>query len=97
MASSTEGKDQQHPLWSRDRQVVNTLLQEQPTDYNLAELARLKIRYSGFPGARDIQQDLEKVMKQWNFTEATLFAKTREIHATSQVYRGRGSKREDWS
>lgn len=97
MASSTEGKDQQHPLWSRDRQVVNTLLQEQPTDYNLAELARLKIRYSGFPGARDIQQDLEKVMKLWNFTEATLFAKTREIHATSQVYRGRGSKREDWS
>ncbi len=90
-------KDQQHPLWSSDRQIVNTLLAEHPTDYNLAELARLRTRYRGFPGARDIQADLDKVLKQWNLTEDALNAETRRIHAEAQVYKGRGSKREDWS
>lgn len=90
-------KDQQHPQWSSDRQIVNTLLEGQPTDYNLAELARLRIRYHGFPGARDIQADLDKVLHQWQLTEETLLIKTRQIHQAAQVYRGRGSQREDWS
>ncbi len=90
-------KDQQHPQWSADRQVVNSLLEGQPTDYNLAELARLRIRYRSFPGARDIQTDLDKVLSQWQLDEETLFAKTRQIHQTAQVYRGRGGQREDWS
>jgi hypothetical protein len=97
MAEDAKQKDQQHPLWSSDRQIVNTLLAGEPTDYNLAELARLRIRYRGFPGARDIQADLEKVLQQWKLTEAVLFAKTREIHATTQVYRGRTNSKEDWS
>ena len=92
-----DSKDQQHPQWSQDRQIVNALLNGEVTDYNLAELARLKIRYTGFPGARDIQKDLDQVMKQWGFTEETLLAKTREIHATETVYRGRRGDREDWS
>lgn len=90
-------KDQQHPLWNADRQTVNTLLEGQPTDYNLAELARMRIRYQGFPGARDIQADLDRALSQWQMTEEMLFAKTRDIHQVAQVYRGRGSKREDWS
>lgn len=90
-------KDQQHPLWGSDRQIVNTLLAEAPTDYNLAELARLRLRYRGFPGARDIQTDLETVLKQWNLTDETLNAKTCQIHTDAQVYKGRGSKRDDWS
>ncbi|MBD3883300.1 DUF3288 family protein [Phormidium tenue FACHB-886] len=90
-------KDQQHPLWSEDRQILNSLLQGQPTDYNLAELARLQIRYRDFPGARDIQADLKKVLAQWQLTEETLFSKTRQIHQIAQVYRGRGTQREDWS
>jgi Protein of unknown function (DUF3288) len=94
---ATSSKDQQHPQWESDRQVVNTLLTGEPNDYNLAELARLRIRYRGFPGARDIQSDLEKVLKQWQMTEEALFAKTRQIHQVAQVYRGRGSQREDWS
>lgn len=57
-------KDQQHPQWESDRQVTNALLSAEPTDYNLAELARLRIRYRGFPGARDIQADLEKILAQ---------------------------------
>lgn len=96
MADATQ-TDQQHPLWSTDRAVVNTLLDGEPTDYNLAELARLRIRYNGFPGARDIQQDLDRALERWAMTEAELFSRTREIHQAAQVYRGRGSQRDDWS
>ncbi len=95
--SSGSGKDQQHPLWYQDRQVVNGLLESQPNDYNLAELARLRIRYHGFPGARDIQADLDKVLQQWQMTEEMLFVRTREIHQIAQVYRGRTNQRDDWS
>jgi hypothetical protein len=89
--------DQQHPLYSGDRQIVTSLIDSEPTDYNLAELARLRIRYRGFPGARDIQSDLDIILQQWQLTEEELFVKTRQIHQLNQVYRGRGSQREDWS
>jgi len=92
-----KNKDQQHPQWSSDRQIANRLLQEDASDYNLAELARLLIRYAGFPGARDIQSDLQKALHRWQLTEASLFEKTRQIHSAGQVYRGRGSKRDDWN
>lgn len=97
MPDSANQKEQQHPLWSSDRQIVNTLLASEPTDYHLCELARLRIRYNGFPGARDIQADLEKVLTRWQLTEDQLFEKTRQIHQSGQVYKGRGSQREDWS
>lgn len=98
MTEPSENKDQQHPLYSRDRQIVNSLMSGSPTDYNLAELARLRIRYCGFPGARDIQTDLDKVMKLWGFTETALYEKTRQIHAAGPIYKGRASKgeQEDW-
>ncbi len=92
-----EGKDQQHPQWSSDRQVLNAILEGQPTDYHLAELARLRIRYRGFPGARDILADLDQALSRWQLSEAELFAKTRQIHQLAQVYQGRGSRRDDWS
>ena len=60
-----EQKDQQHPLWKADREIVDRLLTEEATDLNLAELGRLRIRYNGFPGARDIQTDLDKALKRW--------------------------------
>jgi hypothetical protein len=94
---SSTGKDQQHPQYASDRQIANALLGAEATDYNLVELARLRIRYNGFPGARDIQADLDNVLEQWQLTEDTLFAKTRQIHQVAQVYRGRGNQREDWS
>lgn len=98
MASTSENKDQQHPLYKRDRAIVDSLLATTPTDYNLAELARLRIRYLGFPGARDIQTDLEKVMQSWGLTETTLYERTRQIHASGSVYQGRANKgEEDWS
>lgn len=97
MADANTQSDQQHPLWQRDRQIVDSLLAGEPTDYNVAELARLRMRYQDFPGARDIQRDLAALMQRWNFTEASLHARTREIHAQRPVYRVRGTRQEDWS
>ncbi|CDN17174.1 MAG: DUF3288 family protein [Richelia sp.] len=92
------GKQQEHPLYNRDRPLVNNLLTSEVTDYNLAELARLRIRYQGFPGAIDLQKDLDKVLKQWNLTESELFAKTRSIHNIARIYQSRGKKEEqDWN
>ena len=98
MASASENKEQQHPLYSRDRQIVNSLSAGEPTDYNLSELARLRIRYRGFPGAKDIQTDLDKVMQLWGFSEITLYEKTRQIHAFGPIYQGKArGEGEDWN
>ncbi|BAY14749.1 hypothetical protein NIES21_05070 [Anabaenopsis circularis NIES-21] len=98
MAEQHGSKDQQHPLYNRDRPFIDILLAQEATDYNLAELARLRIRYQGFPGARDIQKDLDKVLQQWGLTESELFAKTRQIHNLAGIYKSRGKKEEqDWN
>ena len=55
---SEEKKEQQHPQYNRDRPLLESLLVGDPNDINLAELARLKIRYQNFPGARDNQSGL---------------------------------------
>ncbi|MEG4351922.1 DUF3288 family protein [Microcoleus sp. LAD1_D3] len=96
MDSVAKTQDQQHPQYKRDRASVNTLLAGEATDYNLSELARLIIRYRGFPGARDIQSDLEKVLQKWNHTEETLYQQTRQIHVKGEVYRKQKSDQEDW-
>jgi hypothetical protein len=91
-------KDQQHPLYNRDRPLVTSLLNGQPNELNLVELARLRVRYQGFPGARDIQQDLDQVLQQWGLTEAELFEKTRAIHDVGGIYKSKGKKEEqDWN
>ncbi|NER82520.1 MAG: DUF3288 family protein [Leptolyngbya sp. SIO1D8] len=93
-----EQKDQDHPQYRSDRATVNQLLSGEPTDFNLAELGRLIIRYKGFPGARDIQRDLEEVLNTWKLTEEELYEKTRVLHQGSGVYRDLGRRdREDWS
>ncbi|MFN6518597.1 MAG: DUF3288 family protein [Nostoc sp. CreGUA01] len=98
MSEAMGGKDQQHPLYNRDRPLIDILLAQQATDYNLAELARLRIRYQGFPGARDIQKDLDQVLQQWGLTEAQLFEKTRQLHDVGGIYKSRGKKEEqDWN
>ncbi|MDZ7956668.1 MAG: DUF3288 family protein [Aulosira sp. DedQUE10] len=98
MNEASGGKDQQHPLHNRDRSTIDILLAQEATDYNLAELARLRIRYQGFPGARDIQQDLDKVLQHWGLTAAELFEKTRLIHDMGGIYKSRGKKEEqDWN
>lgn len=93
----SEKTDQEHPQYRGDRAIVNQLLNEEATDYNLAELARLIIRYKGFPGAHDIQKDLDKVLKKLGMTEDELYEKTRAIHAKGGIYQNLGRNREDWS
>ena len=89
--------EQLHPQYKRDRQVVENLLQGDPNEYNFTELARLLIRYQGFPGASDIKNDLQKVLKSWNLNEEALYQATREIHAKGHVYKTRSADAEDWA
>jgi hypothetical protein len=65
----------------------------------LAEIARLRIRYGGFPGAREIQDKLDLVLQQWNLTEESLFELTRQIHAEVRVYKRNSDSEstDDWS
>ncbi|NET00867.1 MAG: DUF3288 family protein [Sphaerospermopsis sp. SIO1G2] len=98
MTKLSGSKEQQHPLYNRDRPLIDILLAQEPTDYNLAELARLKIRYQGFPGAWDIQNSLNEVLERWGLTEEELFTRTREIHQIGGIYKSRGKKEEeDWN
>lgn len=91
-------QDQQHPREKKDQAVVNALLQEEANPHNLAELARLRIRYHKFPGARQLQNDLDLLLQQWELTEEQLFEQTRQLHETRQVYqRIKGKDAQDWS
>lgn len=47
----TTPQNLQHPREAQDRLILERLKQEDMSDYNLAELGRLLIRYDGFPGA----------------------------------------------
>ena len=98
MNNSNRSHDQQHPQEKTDRELINRLLAEKATDFNLCELARLRIRYHNFPGAREVQQDLDRLLSQWQYDEAELFAKTRQIHSKGKVYQRQGSgEQQDWS
>ena len=73
-------QDQNHPLYSNDREIINRLLvKESPVSPDLIELSRLIIRYEGFPGAKDLQSDLSKLLKIWGFSKDELNSKVREI------------------
>ncbi len=93
----SEGKDQRHPLYHTDRQVVDQLLTNEPSDHALAEWARLYIRYQHFPGARDIQQDLAATLERWQLSQEEVFQRTRAIHRQGKVYRNRAVGQEDWN
>ncbi|BAZ46647.1 hypothetical protein NIES4102_36830 [Chondrocystis sp. NIES-4102] len=97
---SNENQDQKHPQSKKDRLTVDNLLSVKvnPSEYNLVELARLIIRYHGFPGARDIQRDLQIILDSWQLTEAELYAQTRAIHATGMIYRRTScGEQQDWT
>ena len=97
MATSASSQEQQHPQYAKDRQITTTLLNGGADDYNLAECARLRIRYQDFPGASDIRADLDKALQNWGLTEDDLFTKTRQIHQSPEVYSNVRARREDWS
>lgn len=96
MDSLEKTQDRQHPQYKSDRASVNSLLASESTDYNLSKLAKLIIRYRGFPGARDIPSNLKKVQLKWNHTEESIYEQTRKIHAKCEVYRKQKNDRKDW-
>jgi hypothetical protein len=78
--SSAGEEDQSHPLHDGDRDRVDALLAcGQPGDAQLVDAARLLMRYQGFPGARDLQEDLAKVLRLWGLDREDLHARTRAI------------------
>lgn len=92
---------QRHPQEKIDRVIIERLLESDPQEpMALAELARLRIRYNGFPGAADIQANLDRILVEWHMTEAQLFAKTRQLHNTEPIYQVKAKKyqeQEDWN
>lgn len=98
MSSIPSNKDYLHPQYKKDRALLDSILAGSQDKMNLAELARLRIRYDGFQGARDIQRDLDKAIEQWGLTEEQLFEKTREIHQGEMVFTPTWIKKgDDWS
>jgi Protein of unknown function (DUF3288) len=92
---------QRHPQEKVDRLIVDRLLESDPQEpMALAELARLRIRYNGFPGATDIKANLDRLLIEWHLTEEQLFTKTRELHSTVPIYQVKAKKyqeQEDWN
>ena len=73
---------QSHPLHAIDRDHVDRLLaRETPRDGDLADLARLLIRYDGFPGAEDLQRDLDRLLTLWSLTRDELNSRVRSLWA----------------
>ena len=71
---------QNHPLYSIDRENLDRLFAiDTPTSNNFVELARLIIRYQDFRGAKDLNSDMEKLLKTWNINRDKLEEITRKI------------------
>lgn len=92
---------QRHPQEKLDRLIVDRLLESDPQEpMALAELARLRVRYRGFPGAAEIQAQLDRLLVKWQLSEEELFAKTRDLHNHEQIYQVKAKKyqeQEDWN
>jgi hypothetical protein len=98
-ANGSSRREQQHPQYHIDRALLNELMAQEdpPSDWALAEVARLRIRYHGFPGAWDLQRDLDQILERWGLSEEKLFTRTRQIHALGQVYNRSFTTRDDWA
>jgi hypothetical protein len=74
--------EQSHPLHAIDRQVVDQLLAAAtPSEAHLVDAARLLHRYHGFPGATDLKDDLERVLRLWGLDQNALRERTRALWA----------------
>ena len=75
-----EQQPQSHPLYATDRELVDQLLAtENPADTELVNLGRLLMRYAGFPGANDLQDDLDKTLRLWGLSREQLNQRCRAI------------------
>ena len=72
--------EQTHPLYISDRSTVDRLLgKTSPETEDFIDLARLFIRYEGFQGAFDIQEDLLKTLRAWGLSREDLNKKSRKL------------------
>jgi hypothetical protein len=94
MANDAQNFKQIHPLEHLDGPTLDRIKAEGPTDLNLAEVARLRIRYEGFLGADRVQERLTELLSLWKLTPDELYAKTRAIHARGNIYRQRNDTEE---
>lgn len=71
-----------HPLYAQDRAIVDRLrAASTPSDQDIVDCARLMMRYLGYPGALDIQEDLARSVISWRMDADTLYARSRQIWA----------------
>ncbi len=83
MSEPSGSVSQTHPLEATDRDHIDRLLaRESPQDGDLADLARLFIRYDGFPGSESLQQDMERLLTIWKISREELNARARKIWAS---------------
>jgi len=74
---------QNHPMYGTDRRIVDRLLAaSSPNEADITDCARLLMRYLGFPGARDIQQDLARSLANWRMDTDQLYRQARKIWAS---------------
>lgn len=74
---------QRHPLYDQDRPIVDQLLRTaRPGKAHITDCARLLMRYIGYPGAADIQEDLSRVLVNWRMEADDLYASSRAIWAS---------------
>ncbi len=55
------------------------MAKDSPEDQDLIDLARLFIRYEGFPGATDLQSDMAKILNLWGISKESLNSRTKDI------------------
>lgn len=78
--SEGSASGQSHPLYQLDRDIVDRLLTaEVPGEADLVDAARLLSRYAGFPGAFDLQNDLQRAIRLWGLSREELQARTRAL------------------
>nr|YP_002048887.1 hypothetical protein PCC_0228 [Paulinella chromatophora]ACB42677.1 hypothetical protein PCC_0228 [Paulinella chromatophora] len=72
--------EQTHPLYPTDRSRLDELLDcKIPESSDLIDLARLSIRYEGFPGVSDLKKDIVTILRIWNMDLEEVNTQTRKI------------------
>ena len=80
MEDNSSIKEQNHPLYSTDRDHIDRLLAtSSPSERDFIDLARLFLRYEGFPGALDLQHDMEKILNIWGISRQDLNSRTKKL------------------
>ena len=71
---------QDHPLYSIDRDHLDRLLgKDFPDNADIVDLARLFIRYKGYPGVLDLQEDIKKIMQLWDLSDQILNERAKKV------------------